>query len=363
MLTAFLSAQTNSAAAQEDKPTTPKAHASQKIEVNGGKIVVTDENGEKREIEIPNAKSVTVTHSVQSTVVDGKESKKVKGQAVIVGPDGQRTVIELADPTIDIDVAGLPKIFGGELADQFEGELGQRFALGLASADNSLGKYFIGLHCEPVGDAIRSHLKLDENIGLIVKDVTPDSPAAKAGLEPHDILLYAGDSPVGSVEELSKMVNKAGEEKSKVSLVVLRAGAEKTFEMEPAQREDMANLRVQMLEMPEGAKWIFGGDELGVQGLKPGVIREIPLGGEMPEEIRQHLQQLREQIEQSASGLQDMSKFREEMERARVEMQKASEEMRKQMEEMSKSIQEQMKRQREGDGESNQDRANDNDLA
>src|SRR5262245_15019342 len=56
-------------------------------------------------------------------------------------------------------------------------------------------KYWIGLLGGPIpaDDALRAHLDLPENQGLRVENVVPDSPAAKAGLKRHDILLRAND--------------------------------------------------------------------------------------------------------------------------------------------------------------------------
>ncbi len=50
------------------------------------------------------------------------------------------------------------------------------------------GEYYLGLSLAPVGDTLRSHLRLDEEQGLVVMSALDDSSAGEAGLERHDVL-------------------------------------------------------------------------------------------------------------------------------------------------------------------------------
>ena len=54
--------------------------------------------------------------------------------------------------------------------------------------------------------------------GLVVEDVS-DGPAARAGIEPGDVIVSANGEPVSSVEQLKKQVSKAGK---RVALLVQR---------------------------------------------------------------------------------------------------------------------------------------------
>src|SRR5262245_51217881 len=45
--------------------------------------------------------------------------------------------------------------------------------------------YWIGLICDPPDAALRAQLKLKET-GLVVRELVPDAPAAKAGIKVHD---------------------------------------------------------------------------------------------------------------------------------------------------------------------------------
>ena len=67
---------------------------------------------------------------------------------------------------------------------------------------------WLGLHCFPVEPTLRAHVKLPEGQGLVVGSVAADSPAAKAGIEPNDILLKAGDQPLKEVADLVSSIEQ-----------------------------------------------------------------------------------------------------------------------------------------------------------
>lgn len=82
----------------------------------------------------------------------------------------------------------------------------------------------LGIQVEPVPPALASHLQLKDSRGLIVTEVVKDSPADKAGLKPHDILLEMDGKPVGAdVEAFRKAVRELKGE-ARITLKVLREG-------------------------------------------------------------------------------------------------------------------------------------------
>jgi membrane-associated protease RseP (regulator of RpoE activity) len=92
--------------------------------------------------------------------------------------------------------------------------------------------HWIGVVVRPCDEVIRKHLKLEG--GLVVDEVTPDSPAAKAGIEKHDILLTLNDA---SVADLKSLMDFLSENKEKVIVVkLLHDGAARTVEVAPAER-------------------------------------------------------------------------------------------------------------------------------
>lgn len=101
-------------------------------------------------------------------------------------------------------------------------------------ADAAADRPWLGLQCFPADPTLRAQLKLPEGQGLVVGNVAPDSPAAKAGIENNDILLTANDRPLSDVPDLVKALEQAGGGPLKVAL--LRGGESKTAEVKPARR-------------------------------------------------------------------------------------------------------------------------------
>lgn len=98
-----------------------------------------------------------------------------------------------------------------------------------------MGKYWLGVHCYPASATLRAQLGLAEDQGLVVSHVMKDSPAMKAGLEQHDVLLSIGDEKLANQMQLAKALEKHGDKK--ISLTYLRAGKKKSMELEPAPRK------------------------------------------------------------------------------------------------------------------------------
>lgn len=94
----------------------------------------------------------------------------------------------------------------------------------------------IGVGIEPVSKELAETLGLSRAVGALVNSVEKDSPAAKAGVEPGDIILRFDGKPIEKVADLPRTVasTKPG---TAASLTVFRKGANK-------------DLRVVVAEMP-----------------------------------------------------------------------------------------------------------------
>jgi membrane-associated protease RseP (regulator of RpoE activity) len=96
-------------------------------------------------------------------------------------------------------------------------------------------RYFIGISVGTLSDALRSHLDVPKDRGVIAGDVQPDSPAAKAGIKPNDILLTVDQKPV---REAADLVERIQEIKDKAAAVeLLRGGKTMTVEVTPERRD------------------------------------------------------------------------------------------------------------------------------
>ena len=89
---------------------------------------------------------------------------------------------------------------------------------------------FIGVVTAPLAPAVRAQTDLGEDIGLSVESVAPDSPAAKAGLEPFDILAKYDDQLLCAPVQLSALVKRTGTGNT-ATLTVIRRGKETPIEV------------------------------------------------------------------------------------------------------------------------------------
>jgi serine protease Do len=75
-------------------------------------------------------------------------------------------------------------------------------------AASAHGKGKLGVSVENLTAEQAQALGLSERKGVVVREVQPDSKAADAGIQPGDVILEAGRKPVGSVEELRRIVDQ-----------------------------------------------------------------------------------------------------------------------------------------------------------
>ena len=99
--------------------------------------------------------------------------------------------------------------------------------------------YWLGIIAIPLDEAMKSQLNLDER--LIVQNIMPESPAAKAGVKVHDILLAFGGTEIHRMDDLTKAVRENGDKEAAVT--ILRGGKKDTVRVKPEQR-------------PAGSQWI-----------------------------------------------------------------------------------------------------------
>ena len=209
------------------------------VRMNNGKITIIDHDGTKREIDVSGARNIVVSKSVQSIMENGEEKTKIAGKAIIIGPDGERQEFELSDNFDGFQSDNVQGVF--EMLP-FKMEMDQRlpgkFMFGTPA---TAGKYMIGVNCAQVSGQLRSHLDLEDGIGLIIaSEPRGDSPAATAGLERHDILMQANGKILSSTEDLIETVQAAGESGNALSLTLIRRGNEIKVDVTPTERKNIS---------------------------------------------------------------------------------------------------------------------------
>ena len=127
--------------------------------------------------------------------------------------------------------------------------------------------YWIGIRGRSVASPVlRTHLQLAEDMGVVVEDVVPESPAAKAGLRKHDIILRAGNDAVDNMTVLQGQVQRDGGKT--IELKIIRLG-------KPEKLVVVPELRPQQYSGPQPNvgedRWdLLGGD---VQDLMQQLLR------------------------------------------------------------------------------------------
>ncbi len=315
------------------------------MQLDGGKLIIVDKDGKKSEIDVGNAKSIIVEKERKSKIVDGQQvENKGMAKAIIMGPDGEVREIELAMPGDGFKFEVNPDLFGGE------GQHGHAIQGHLLTG----GKYFIGIQCQPISDALRVHLNIEGNKGLLVEAITADSPAEKAGLKANDILVVAGDKELTSIEDVVKVVNDAGEASQVVEFGIIRGGKETSVQVKPMERKEgfaLGSLDLNAaLNVTGDDNGDDNGDDIGAARLRfmPGVIRS-----QDHEDFQKAIEKFKAEMSKLGNAAAFGHAVQTDLDRAREELKKAREEMDKARDEMLRAVEELKKRKSsEGDDKS-----------
>jgi len=95
---------------------------------------------------------------------------------------------------------------------------------------------FLGVAVSPAGETLDEQLQLPPGTALVVDAVEEGTPAAAAGLKPHDVLTRFGDQMLINPPQLHTLVRirKAGE---KVTLSLFRGGSQQKVDVTLAEAE------------------------------------------------------------------------------------------------------------------------------
>lgn len=123
--------------------------------------------------------------------------------------------------------------------------------------------FWIGVQGAPItSEVLRTHLQLGADVGVVVERVLPDSPAAKAGIRRHDIIIGVNKESIGDLLPLQKTV---AEGKGKpVELKVIRLAKEEKITVTPEERPaHLADMAPQGIPGQIPGAFPGGADQLG----------------------------------------------------------------------------------------------------
>ena len=116
---------------------------------------------------------------------------------------------------------------------------GQKIAASLATIKDQLVEHGkveharLGVEIQPLSQALAKSFGLDKPDGALIAKVAPDSAAAKAGLQPGDVLQQVGRAAVDSPKDAAAKMREAKDSKKPVLMKVYREGSTRFVAISP----------------------------------------------------------------------------------------------------------------------------------
>lgn len=154
-------------------------------------------------------------------------AEEKQSSSIVTSADGTATI------TIDVNGKKETKTF--KLGDGAPNRIGIQD--GKVIGETGKKSTFIGIAPGAVSEELRAQLPLKDGEGIKVNHVAEDSPAAKAGIQEHDILLRLDDQILVEPEQLRTLVKmrKLGDE---VKVSLLRKGEPKEIKVVLSESEE-----------------------------------------------------------------------------------------------------------------------------
>ena len=156
-------------------------------------------------------------------------------------------------------------------------------------AGEEIQRGYLGVRLQPVTDDIASALNLPKNRGEFVQAVEPDEPAAKAGLQPGDVILRVGGKEVTPDQTVSFIVANV-DPNTRLPVEILRNGKPSTLNVTVGKRPSEQELAGRVFNPDDDAiatppAQSNGGvleQSLGlqVQALTPTIARQLGVGAD-----------------------------------------------------------------------------------
>lgn len=97
-----------------------------------------------------------------------------------------------------------------------------------------VGEYWLGIQLSELTDSLRTQLGIKS--GVVVSGVMPDSPASKADVKPHDVVVEVSGK---AIDEPSDLIGVVNESKGKeLELTLIRSAKKLTLKLTPTKRPE-----------------------------------------------------------------------------------------------------------------------------
>lgn len=184
----------------------------------------------------PYGHSHTVTQGIVSAMgrnLEGVRSDFLQTSASINPGNSGGPLINVDGEVIGINTAIDPRAQGIGFAIPIN--TAKKVIADLASKGR-VARAWMGIAIEDVTDEVAGLMRLKETGGVLVREVMPNQAAAKAGMEPYDVITKINGEEVKTVHDLYRQVEK------------LQIG--QTAKVEVLRGAQAKNLKVQMREQP-----------------------------------------------------------------------------------------------------------------
>jgi serine protease Do len=95
-------------------------------------------------------------------------------------------------------------------------------------SDGTVRRGHLGVHLQSLTPELAKAFDLEKPVGALIGNVAPGSPAARAGIEPGDVILEFDSQPVEGADDLRLIVSKTKPD-TEVEAVILRNGAKSSL--------------------------------------------------------------------------------------------------------------------------------------
>jgi membrane-associated protease RseP (regulator of RpoE activity) len=179
----------------------------------------------------------------------------------------------------------------------------------LGPATEHKAEYYLGVTIKVPNEAVRAQLGLPDGRGVEVNDVVSSSPAEKAGVKKHDILLELGGKLIDSPQTLTQQVQAVKDQPTPLTL--LRGGTTVRLSITAAVRDveivpsQFKNVRVWFVDQADAAAKDPLAAWQAAQVHFAGLATETPKPE--AEELRQRLNQVENELKALRAALEKLN--------------------------------------------------------
>jgi S1-C subfamily serine protease len=212
--------------------------------------------------------------------------------AVTVLRDGKRQDLEITLGELENREVFVIHQGEGDGRAAWTGEDGKRLEIYTSAARGG----YLGIGMQDLTEQLGKHFGVEGGEGVLVSEVKPDTPAARAGIEAGDVIVKVGSEAVAGGSDLREALAsvKPGDE---ATFEVVRDGRDRTLSAKLAEWPESAGLEAKDVQVYLDK--MSGGSPRMREFMPPEHVRELRVtrpDGDV-ESLRQDVEQLRKDLE------------------------------------------------------------------